>query len=240
MVVTQWRRARPSLILALPLHILLVNTETFVVCCFWEISFCAGGLTCYVSLCVVTCTIVDWVICVLIWLLILMPPDVVATFVLDEALVLCMCWICSNISYRLSLLSLLSLINDWLLLWLAVCTSSWLIVSLIWSCAFEIGYAKFADQLTLIVALRVTYCQLTLNCFLVAPMNSLWFPLIFFLTLSYWTIWVCAKIGLLVGFQYWHNCLASCTLLCLEFPLCCLALMIWWIISSLISPVDCP
>jgi hypothetical protein len=49
-VVTQWRRARPSLILALPLHILLVNTETFAVCCLWVTSFCAGGLICYVLL----------------------------------------------------------------------------------------------------------------------------------------------------------------------------------------------
>jgi hypothetical protein len=40
--------------------------RNFVVCCLWEISFCDGGLTYYVSLCVVTCTVVGWVICVLI------------------------------------------------------------------------------------------------------------------------------------------------------------------------------
>jgi hypothetical protein len=43
-------RARPSLVFALPLHILLVNTGIFVVCCLWEISFCDGSLTCYISL----------------------------------------------------------------------------------------------------------------------------------------------------------------------------------------------
>jgi hypothetical protein len=132
-VVTQWRRARPSLILTLPLHILLVNTETFAVvvsgkCLFvlvaWPVMlrFVLSPVLLRVGLCV--CWSVCWYWCPLVFM---------AASVLDEASVPCLCWICSNIGsvvnlawfwnswsicgywYRPSLLILLFLINDWLL-----------------------------------------------------------------------------------------------------------------------------
>jgi hypothetical protein len=60
--VTQWRRARPSLISCFTLAQLLVNTETFAGCCLWLI-FLVGGSICYVSLYAVICKVMGWVPC---------------------------------------------------------------------------------------------------------------------------------------------------------------------------------